>query len=102
MSFLAAALRLASRRGLGVRALSSSYAAAPGEGGDRSMDVFDRSAKIKQRDRAAHAQLGAGAVPDVLQAEVTERLLDRLEDCVREFPVAACIGGAASAVAQQL
>ena len=92
------------RRGIvGLCRRAFSINAAPGSfGGEGAMDVFDRAAKVKQRDRAAHAQLGAGALPDPLQAEVTDRLLDRLEDCVREFPVAACIGGAATAVAHQL
>jgi hypothetical protein len=38
----------------------------------------------------------------MLQAEVTERLLDRLEDCRRSFPAAAVLGGACDAVARRL
>lgn len=33
---------------------------------------------------------------------MTERLLDRLEDCKRTFPVAAVLGGAGEAVLQRL
>lgn len=36
------------------------------------------------------------------QGEVAERLLDRLEDCRRTFPVAAILGGAGMEVASRL
>ena len=36
------------------------------------------------------------------QAEISERLLDRLEDCKREFPNAAVIGGAGESVLSRL
>jgi NADH dehydrogenase [ubiquinone] 1 alpha subcomplex assembly factor 5 len=48
------------------------------------MQVFDRSAKRRQRQRAAsHAQ-----DYDFLRAAVAERLLDRLDDIRRSFPLA--------------
>lgn len=46
--------------------------------------------KARHRDRSAFL---AGE-SDPLQATVTERLLDRLEDCKRSFPAAAVLGGA--------
>lgn len=49
-----------------------------------------RLLKSKHRDRAAY--LGGGGDP--LQELVTDRLLDRLEDCKRKFPRVAVIGGA--------
>ena len=38
----------------------------------------------------------------MLQDEVTERLLDRLEDCRRSFRTAVVLGGAGAQVAQRL
>ncbi|KAK9837273.1 hypothetical protein WJX81_002822 [Elliptochloris bilobata] len=60
--------------------------------------IFDRRLKQAHRDRAAHLQ----SDDDPLLGEVTERLLDRLEDCRRSFPVAAIIGGAGTSVAARL
>ena len=40
--------------------------------------------------------------PGCPQAEVAERLLDRLEDCRRTFPTAAVLGGAAEAVVTRM
>lgn len=49
-----------------------------------------RELKRLHRDRAAQLR-----VPDdPLLATVTERLLDRLEDCVAKFPTAVILGGA--------
>lgn len=48
------------------------------------MQVFDRSAKRRHRQRAA----GRPGDYDFLQAAVAERLLDRLEDIRRSFPLA--------------
>ena len=39
---------------------------------------------------------------DSAQAEMAERLLDRLQDCKRTFPVAAVLGGAAESVLKRL
>mmetsp|Transcript_21915 Transcript_21915/g.39069 ORF Transcript_21915/g.39069 Transcript_21915/m.39069 type:complete len:280 (-) Transcript_21915:1470-2309(-) len=66
-----------------------------------STSVFDRELKVAHRDRAAFAR-GKEAVSEPLAAEVTSRLLDRLEDCKRTFPIAATFGGAAQEVAEQL
>lgn len=63
--------------------------------------MFDRELKVAHRDRAAFAR-GKEAVSEPLAAEVTSRLLDRLEDCKRTFPIAATFGGAAQEVAEQL
>ena len=41
-------------------------------------------------------------VTSLLQAEVAERLLDRLEDCKRTFPRVAVLGGAGEAVVSRL
>jgi len=37
-----------------------------------------------------------------MQGEIAERLLDRLEDCKRSFPVAAVLGGSGGAVLERL
>ncbi|KAL3689124.1 hypothetical protein R1sor_015433 [Riccia sorocarpa] len=58
--------------------------------GDRNADIFDRTLKKKQRDRAAWL-MGDG---DPLLETVTENLLDRLSDCKRTFPTALNLGGA--------
>ncbi|CAK0787089.1 hypothetical protein CVIRNUC_010305 [Coccomyxa viridis] len=62
------------------------------------VDIFDRDVKRAHRDRAARLQTSE----DPLQAEVAERLLDRLEDCRRTFPQAAVLGGAAEAVVTRM
>lgn len=36
------------------------------------------------------------------QAEIAERLLDRLEDCKRAFPLAAVLGGAGESIIKKL
>jgi SAM-dependent methyltransferase len=54
--------------------------------------LFDRRAWRAHRDRAARlAQAGGGAV-DFLHAEVTDRLIDRLDVVNREFAVALDLG----------
>lgn len=50
-----------------------------------------------------HVAFPEGRWPDGnLQVEVAERLLDRLEDCKRAFPVAGVLGGSGGAVLQRL
>jgi len=49
-----------------------------------TMQVFDRAAKRRQRRRAA----GLAGDYDFLRAAVAERLLDRLDDIRRSFPLA--------------
>ncbi|MEW5300865.1 MAG: hypothetical protein WDW36_003763 [Sanguina aurantia] len=58
------------------------------------LDLFDSELKARHRDRAAYL----GSSEDPLLGVVTDRLLDRLEDCVRKFPVALVLGGAAEQV----
>jgi NADH dehydrogenase [ubiquinone] 1 alpha subcomplex assembly factor 5 len=53
------------------------------------MDVFDRQAVCRHRDRAAAT---VGKVADLLR-EVAERLLDRLDDTTRRFANALDLGG---------
>lgn len=50
--------------------------------------VFDRELLRRHRDR----QAGGFAVHDFLMAEVAERLLDRLDDVTRSFPLALDLG----------
>ncbi|GBF91973.1 methyltransferase [Raphidocelis subcapitata] len=71
--------------------------AAPGGG----MEVFDRALKRAHRDRAA-ALRGAAGGADPLLASVSDRLLDRLEDCVAKFPTAVVLGGAGEYIAERL
>lgn len=56
---------------------------------DPNMEVFDRRAVRRHRDRAAHS---AGRVADVLR-DAAERLLDRLDDTTRRFTRALDVGG---------
>ncbi|WIA34050.1 hypothetical protein OEZ86_012429 [Tetradesmus obliquus] len=65
------------------------------------MDLFDRSQKAAQRDRAALLRRALHR-PDPLLLHITERLLDRLEDCLSSFPTAVILGGAGEVVAQGL
>ena len=53
------------------------------------MQIFDRVAVRRHRDRAAAS---VGQVGDVL-SEVADRLLDRLDDVTRKFDVALDVGG---------
>lgn len=66
--------------------------------GDQNVDIFDRHLKRLHRDRSA------ALLPqhDALLGTVTERLLDRLEDVKRTFPVAVALGGPGDLIAQQL
>ncbi|GLC35420.1 hypothetical protein PLESTB_000209200 [Pleodorina starrii] len=83
----------------GGRASVPPYRAAPREEGlGAPMDVFDRPLKSLHRDRSA-ALLDCS---DPLLVAVSERLLDRLEDCRRGFPTAVVLGGAALPALQQL
>jgi hypothetical protein len=52
-----------------------------------------RSQKAAQRDRAAALRADLHR-PDKLMQHITDRLLDRLEDCVAKFPTAVILGGA--------
>jgi SAM-dependent methyltransferase len=56
---------------------------------DPTMEVFDRRAVRRHRDRAART---VGSVADVLR-DVAERLLDRLDDTTRRFTQALDVGG---------
>jgi SAM-dependent methyltransferase len=56
---------------------------------DRAMEVFDRRAVRRHRDRAAPT---IGCVADVLR-DAAERLLDRLDDMTRLFTRALDVGG---------
>lgn len=49
-----------------------------------------RAQKAAQRDRASAIRTAS----DPLLSHVTDRLLDRLEDCVAKFPTAVILGGA--------
>ncbi len=60
-----------------------------------------RKFAARQQPLCSGQPITCSAVPTP-QGEVTERLLDRLEDCRRSFPVAAIIGGAGTAVAERL
>ncbi|CAL5229286.1 g12583 [Coccomyxa viridis] len=66
--------------------------------GSSTVDIFDRDVKRAHRERAVRLQTSE----DPLQAEVAERLLDRLEDCKRTFPRVAVLGGAGEAVVSRL
>uniref|UniRef100_A0A383W7N9 Methyltransferase type 11 domain-containing protein n=1 Tax=Tetradesmus obliquus TaxID=3088 RepID=A0A383W7N9_TETOB len=68
---------------------------------ENPMDLFDRSQKAVQRDRAALLRRSLHR-PDPLLLHITERLLDRLEDCLSSFPTAVILGGAGEVVAQGL
>lgn len=54
------------------------------------MNVFDRKAKRKQKNRAALAE--NVAVYDYLKDEVAERMVDRIGDVARYFPMALDLG----------
>eukprot|EP00878_Enallax_costatus_P024487 GHUV01026133.1.p1 GENE.GHUV01026133.1~~GHUV01026133.1.p1 ORF type:complete len:181 (+),score=15.56 GHUV01026133.1:358-900(+) len=69
--------------------------------GTPSMELFDRHQKAAQRDRAA-ALRSALHRPDPLLRHITDRLLDRLEDCLAKFPTAVIVGGAGDVVAEGL
>ncbi len=56
---------------------------------DPSVEIFDRRAVRRHRDRAASSVAG---VADVLR-DCAERLLDRLEDTTRRFSEALDVGG---------
>jgi NADH dehydrogenase [ubiquinone] 1 alpha subcomplex assembly factor 5 len=64
------------------------------------MLVFDGSLKTKHKDRAAMLQSERGS--DQLLDAISERLTDRMEDCLRKFPTALVIGGAMPSVARCL
>ena len=77
----------------GHRTRSAHMAALPApHKGKRSLTALNSTHKVLGFQRQWHTA----------QAEVTERLLDRLEDCQRTFPVAAVLGGAGTAAAARL
>ncbi len=59
--------------------------------------IFDRRALRRNRDRAA---VGFDGQHDFLVQEIGDRLLDRLEDIRRRFPVALDLGGRTGALAR--
>ncbi|KAK9141275.1 hypothetical protein Scep_010956 [Stephania cephalantha] len=61
--------------------------------------IFDRALKRRHRDRAAWL---SNRRNDPLIDSVAENLLDRLQDCKREFPKALCLGGSLMAVRRSL
>ncbi|KAL9234171.1 hypothetical protein vseg_009070 [Gypsophila vaccaria] len=56
--------------------------------------IFDRNLKRIQRDRAAWLTRS----DDSFVNSVAENLLDRLDDCKKDFPTALCLGGSLKAV----
>ncbi|XP_038071596.1 arginine-hydroxylase NDUFAF5, mitochondrial-like [Patiria miniata] len=62
----------------------------PGPGQERIMNVFDRRAKRRQKDRAALAK--DAHVYDYLKDEVAFRVADRIKDITRKFDVALDLG----------
>lgn len=64
------------------------------------MNIFDRAGKKRQRARAALAPNWQEY--DYLRAEVARRLVDRLEDIMREFPAALEIGAYGPHIAEQI
>eukprot|EP00877_Chromochloris_zofingiensis_P004341 jgi/Chrzof1/13908/Cz08g17020.t1 len=62
------------------------------------MEIFDKAQKAAQRDRASAIRTAS----DPLLSHVTDRLLDRLEDCVAKFPTAVILGGAGEYVVEHL
>jgi len=54
--------------------------------------LFDRRAWRLHRDRAARLTRGQGGGADFLHAEITDRLIDRLDLVSREFPIVLDLG----------
>ena len=82
---------------------------APEEGGSPSSVYADAACTVTHSYCTVHDMLGSHvAFPEGgwrdgnVQVEVAERLLDRLEDCKRAFPVVGVLGGAGGAVLQRL
>eukprot|EP00959_Pyramimonas_sp_CCMP1952_P071822 1500101-Pyramimonas_sp.AAC.1 len=75
--------------------LRRSFASEP------SMLVFDGKLKTLHKDRAAALQSERGG-PDQLSNAIAERLIDRMEDCLRKFPTALVLGGALPSVCKNL
>ncbi|XP_071489850.1 uncharacterized protein [Diadema antillarum] len=74
----------------GCRCFSSSQGRCRPGRGETVMNVFDRKAKRKQRDRAAMAE--DVEVYDYLKDEIGYRLVDRVRDVTRKFQVAVDLG----------
>lgn len=64
------------------------------------MNIFDRAGKKRQRARASLASNWPEY--DYLRAEVAKRLVDRLEDIMREFPEALELGAYGPHVAKEI
>ena len=64
------------------------------------MNIFDRAGKKRQRARAALAPHWPEY--DYLRAEVAKRLVDRLEDIMREFPEALELGAYGPHIAKEI
>ncbi|KAK7289731.1 hypothetical protein RIF29_03601 [Crotalaria pallida] len=60
--------------------------------------IFDRQLKRTQRDRAAWLMPSK----DPLLDNVADNLLDRLQDCKKNFPTALCLGGSLQAIRRSL
>jgi len=65
-----------------------------------TMNIFDRAGKKRQRARAAQAP--DWPEYDYLRAEVAKRLVDRLEDIMREFPEALELGAYGPHIAKEI
>lgn len=78
--------------------LSSVASSEDGSQGGGRLKLFDRSLKRKQRDRAAWFMKPSDNFTDT----VADRLLDRLEDCKKDFPTALCLGGSMEPVQRLL
>eukprot|EP00252_Welwitschia_mirabilis_P025005 TRINITY_DN7655_c0_g1_i3.p1 TRINITY_DN7655_c0_g1~~TRINITY_DN7655_c0_g1_i3.p1 ORF type:complete len:273 (+),score=48.48 TRINITY_DN7655_c0_g1_i3:93-911(+) len=76
-----------------VRSISSFEEAADGPA-----KIFDRQLKRKQRDRAAWLMRSHDDFVD----KVAENLLDRLEDCKKDFHTALCLGGSMQSIRRLL
>jgi NADH dehydrogenase [ubiquinone] 1 alpha subcomplex assembly factor 5 len=66
--------------------------------GSSAGSIFDPSVKAAQRSRAARYTLE----PDPLQDEVAERVVERVDDCSRQFTDALIVGGAGIQVLKSL
>ncbi|XP_041468964.1 arginine-hydroxylase NDUFAF5, mitochondrial-like isoform X2 [Lytechinus variegatus] len=77
------------RRSLERNLSTSSNLCHPARG-ESVMNVFDRKTKRKQRDRAALAK--DVEVYDYIKDEIAYRMVDRIRDVTRKFPVAVDLG----------
>ncbi|KAG2241965.1 hypothetical protein Bca52824_096191 [Brassica carinata] len=87
-----------------LASLSFSTDGGYGGGGESQQNssrvkIFDRDLKRVHRDRAAWLSRNKN---DTFVDAVAENLLDRLEDCKKNFPSALCLGGSLGAVQRLL